>query len=560
MYHKFHLISGLILISLIGFAGCTPDHDLSYYTDDIAFEMPAFSVPQFPSNTENIVDHGAVGDGRIKNTEAIARTIDAVVKTGGGTVYIPAGIWLTGPVQLQSNINLHLAEGALLQFTSDFEDYPLIRGTWEGRGEVRCISPIFGQDLENIAITGKGIIDGAGDGWRPVKKYKLTDHAWQQKLKTGVLSDDGEVWWPSEGAKNGGATVARLNARGDATVEEYAAAHKYLRPVMINLVNCKNVLLDGPTFQNSPAWNIHPLMCENMVIRNITVLNPWYSQNGDGLDLESCRNVIVYNCSFDVGDDAICLKSGKNEYGRERGMPSENIVIADCIVYHGHGGFTVGSEMSGGVRNIDVRRCTFLGTDVGLRFKSTRGRGGVVEKIYIQDILMKEIPMEALRFNLFYDHKEPIPAPDGDGMIAIHERPADPVTEETPSFRDIHISRITCMGASQAIMVQGLPEMAVKDVELSHLNISADKGAVFFEVDGITISESRITPAVGPAYSFLNARNIAVSTITPPETDDRLVTIAGPKSSNINLEATIVKANLELLNIGPDVPENAVTF
>lgn len=453
-----------------------------------------------------------------------------------------------------------MAKGALLQFTSDFEDYPLIRSTWEGRGEVRCISPIFGKDLENIAITGGGVIDGAGDGWRPVKKYKMTVRQWRQKIQSGVLSDDGQVWWPSEAAKNGQAIVKRLNARGDATLEEYAAAHKFLRPVMVNLVNCKNVLLDGPTFQNSPAWNIHPLLCENLIVRNITLLNPWYAQNGAGIDLESCRNVLVYNSRFDVGDDAICLKSGKNEYGRERGRPSENIVIADCVVYHGHGGFTVGSEMSGGIRNVDVRRCTFLGTDVGIRFKSTRGRGGVVENIYISDILMKDIPMEALRFNLFYEQKEPIPAPDGDGMIVIKERPADPVTEETPSFRDIYISNITCIGAGIAIMVQGLPEMAVKNIQLSGVNISATRGAVFFEVDGVSLTDTQILPQRGPIYSFLNARNVAVGHLGASESSAGTMSIAGVKTSNINLQATDVKTDLSRLSIGPEVPKNAVTY
>ena len=231
-----------------------------------------------------------------------------------------------------------------------------------------------------------------------------------------------------------------LDARGaDVPLAEYAAAREFLRPVMISLVECHRVLLDGPTFQNSPAWNIHPLLCEELVIRNITVLNPWYSQNGDGLDLDSCRRVAVYKCRFDVGDDAICIKSGKDEYGRRRGRPTEDVVIVDNVVYHGHGGFTVGSEMSGGVRNILVERCTFLGTDVGLRFKTTRGRGGVVEKIWIRDIQMNDIPTDAIGFNMYYGGEAPTEARGGRRAAP---RPAMPVNEGTPQFRDIVLSRI----------------------------------------------------------------------------------------------------------------------
>src|SRR5690606_35184650 len=182
----------------------------------------------------------------------------------------------------------------------------------------------------------------------------------------------------------------------------------FLRPVMVSLVGCNKVLLDGPTFQNSPAWNLHPLMCSNVILRNLTVRNPWYSQNGDGVDLESCKNVLIYNNTFDVGDDAICFKSGKNEDGRKRGMATENVIVKNNVVYHGHGGFVIGSEMSGGVKNVHVSNCTFLGTDVGLRFKSTRGRGGVVENIYISDIDMTNIPTESIRFNMFYGGNAPV--------------------------------------------------------------------------------------------------------------------------------------------------------
>ncbi|MHC4170980.1 MAG: glycoside hydrolase family 28 protein, partial [Planctomycetota bacterium] len=306
--------------------------------DSLPFAMPEFKAPEFPNRTFLITDYGAVSDGQTKNTEAIAKTIGACAKAGGGTVVVPAGFWMTGPILLKSNVNLHLDKGAIIVFSSAIEDYPMVQRTFEGLESIRRQSPISGGNLENIAITGDGVIDGSGGVWRPVKKYKLRESDWRKLVSSGGAVDEAaDIWWPSQAALNGAKTVAELKNR-QAPVAEYIQAAEYLRPVMVSLVSCKNVLLDGPTFQNSPAWNIHPLMCENMTIRNITVRNPWFSQNGDGLDLESCKNVVVHNCSFDVGDDAMCMKSGKDEYGRQRGIPTENVAIWDCTVYHGHGG------------------------------------------------------------------------------------------------------------------------------------------------------------------------------------------------------------------------------
>ena len=410
-----------LLLSLACFAGlcvssasAQPSLDPRTLTADLPFAMAPVALPQIPARVCSIADHGARGDGATLNTEAIAAAIEACSKAGGGRVVVPRGIFLTGPIELKSRIDLHLDRGALLRFSPRFELYPPVRASYEGGDRVKARSPIWAKGAEDIAITGEGVIDGSGQAWRPVKKFKMTANQWKALLASGgVVDASGENWWPSREAMNGEATVKALDARGSGVpLADYAAAREFLRPVMISLVECRRVLLDGPTFQNSPAWNIHPLLCEDMVIRNITVLNPWYSQNGDGLDLESCRRVIVHNCKFDVGDDAICIKSGKDEAGRKRGRPTEDIVIADNIVYHGHGGFTVGSEMSGGVRNILVERCTFLGTDIGVRFKTTRGRGGVVEKIWIRDVQMTDIPTDAIGFNMYYGGEAPTEAAD----------------------------------------------------------------------------------------------------------------------------------------------------
>jgi polygalacturonase len=520
-------------------------------TSDLPFVVPDVKEPKFPDNTFRITDFGAVGDGHTKNTDAFAKAIKACVDAGGGRVLVPAGIWLTGPIQLKSNLNLHLEEGAVVLFSGDFEDYPLLRRTWEGLAAVRCMPPLFGENLENIALTGQGIFDGSGQAWRPVKKFKMTERQWKALLNSGgAVDDEGKIWWPSAEALKGAETVKQLDARG-AETHEYAAARQYLRPVLVGITKCKGVLLDGPTFQNSPAWNVHPVMCEDMIIRNVTVRNPWWSQNGDGLDLESCRNVIVTNCNFDVGDDAICMKSGKNEYGRRRGKPTENVAIWDCTVYHGHGGFVVGSETSGSIRNIYVKNCSFLGTDVGLRFKSTRGRGGVVENIYVQDIRMKDIPTDAVRFNMFYEKTPPSPEQS-------LEYAAEPVSEQTPRFQNIHFRNIICSGADNAIYMQGLPEMPVQKVYFENVVISARAGVTCIEADDIKFKNVRIMPRKGPAFGLYNSRNFVMEDMTFPKSDEAFIKLAGEKTRSINLRGVDPSVIADEVEYGKDARPDAL--
>lgn len=420
-------------------------------------------VPTFVDNKVNIRDFGAVSDGKTLNTEAINAAVEACAAAGGGQVIIPKGLWLTGPIILKSGINLHVEAGAVVLFTPNYEQYPLRKVSLNGVEHVMVTSPIYGEDLENIAITGSGVFDGSGHCWRPVKRFKMTDKQWRELTASGgVVDSDGEIWWPNVEAMEGAEKLRQLMAK-KAPLTEYDAVRVYLRPRLMNLINCRVVLIDGPTFQNSPMWNLHPILCEDITLRNITVRNPWYSQNGDGLDLESCRNAVVENSVFDVGDDAICLKSGKDEIGRKIGVPTENVVIRDCRVYHGHGGFVIGSEMSGGVRNIWVTGCQFIGTDVGLRFKSTRGRGGVVENVWIDSIDMVNIDGPAILFDMYYEVK-----PD--------EKKVMPVTEETPKFRNVSMKNVICRGADIGIFVRGLPEMPVRNLTFENVSITSDQG------------------------------------------------------------------------------------
>jgi len=431
---------------------------------DIEFEMPRVIEPDFPDYAVSIVDFGAVGDGQTLNSDAIAKAISVVSENGGGRVIVPRGVWLTGPIELKSNINLHAEAGAMVIFSKNKDLYPLIESNWEGWKTVRSLSPLYGKDLENIAFTGEGIYDGSGEVWRLVKREKMTDNQWKKLVNSGgIVSEDGKLWFPSESYRKGRELRAELGPWFSDNLEDYQDSRDFYRPVMVSLVNCNKVLLDGPVFQNSAAWCIHPLLCENLTVRNIDVRNPWYSQNGDGIDIESCKNSVVYNCTFDVGDDAICIKSGKDKEGRDRGMPTENLVVKNCVVYHGHGGVTVGSEMSGGVKNMHVSGCTFIGTDVGIRFKSTRGRGGVVEKIYLSDIDMINIHTNAISFNLYYGglSVSEMLAQNENGNIQSKKQP---VTEETPQLKDIFMKNITCKEARQAIYLQGLPEMNLENV------------------------------------------------------------------------------------------------
>ena len=535
----------LFYIALIAVAACQRTPEEKKIMENLPFEMPQVDVPSFKTDTFNIADYGAVPDGSTTCTGAFAKAIEACSDAGGGVVLVPAGMWLTGPITLKSRINLHLNSGALIQFSSSKDDYPLVLSYYEGVRAVRCQSPITGLNLEDIAITGSGVIDGNGGYWRQVKKDKLTEYQWKELVASGGVVD-GDKWYPSEQARESNDLAARDNLPEVQTLENMKPYKDFLRPVMVSLVGCKRVLLEGVTFQNSPAWNVNPLMCEHVTLRNLTIRNPWYSQNGDGLDLESCRIGTITNCNFDVGDDGICIKSGKDEKGRKRGMPTELFVIRDCIVYHAHGGFVVGSEMSGGVRKIFVSNCIFMGTDCGLRFKSLRGRGGVVEDIYMENIRMTNIATEAIRFNLFYASKSPSEDPLTEDPV-IKEQP---VSEATPVFRNMSFKNIICEGAEKAIMMQGIPEMPVENMTFENMNIRAREGISFNYVKDLTFRNVNLTVEKGNAVSVVNSKNIVFDSFLSTG-QDQLFRVAGDYTGNIQ-----IKTDHSITFNDIDCPEN----
>ena len=483
-----------------------------YLYEDLPFEMPRVEVPSFPDNSVNLLDLGGIPDGVTLNTDAFAKAMQDLSDKGGGTLIVPEGIWFTGPIVFRSNINMHLEKGALILFSPDKDLYPLVETVFEGLDTRRCQSPISGRNLENIAITGEGSINGSGEAWRPLKKEKVTEGHWKKVVSSrGVVLND-NYWFPSAAALKAHQNSDMNVPRKDLTEEEWLEIKDFLRPVMVSFIECKNVFLQGVLFENSPAWNIHPLMCENVIVDDILVRNPSYAQNGDGIDLESCVNSIIVNSVFDVGDDAICIKSGKDEDGRRRDRPTENLIVDNCKVFQGHGGFVVGSEMSGGVRNISVSNCQFLGTDVGLRFKSNRGRGGVVENIYISDIYMFNIITDSFLFDLYYGGKSASEALANGDTTPTEEQMFE-VTEETPVFKNIYVKDLVSRNARRAMFFNGLPEMNIENIHLENAFITARFGAEFSESKEITFKNVTVIAEEGAAYKFHNVKHFTAENL-----------------------------------------------
>ncbi len=493
---KKYLKLGLYSLLSLTILSCRSG-EFDYLYKDLPFAMERLSRPDIPDRTALLTDFGGVGDGSILNTEAFARAIEALEAKGGGHLVVPAGIWRTGPITLKSNIDLHVTRNAVIVFDPALDIYPVIETNFEGLDTRRCESPINAEAQHDISITGEGVIDGSGEYWRPLKRRKVTESEWRKQLTMkGHVEND--VWYPGVAYLEGlSLSDPHLNVpRVRLSEEDWLRIKCFLRPVMVSLRRCENVLLEGVTFQNSPAWNIHPLLCRNVIIKGLTVRNPDYSENGDGIDIDACENVLVLDSSFDVGDDGICIKSGKDEDGRLRGVACRNLLIDNCTVYHGHGGFVVGSEMSGGVENIKVSNCRFLGTDIGLRFKSKRGRGGVVRNIHISDIYMKDIVNQAILFDLNYLQRSAV----------IDEE--FQIDNTTPVFRDITMHRIVCNGSNRVLQINGLPEMPVSNIKITDCHLTGRTGVYINTANDILMHNLTVNAAEGEPFTILNTHNV----------------------------------------------------
>ncbi len=540
-----------IILLITGSLSVTRQHaqetiNMNAFLEDIPFSMPDIELPSFPENSFNIVDFGASGDGQTLNTDAFDKAIGACHAAGGGRIVVPAGIWLTGPIRFMSNVNLHLEQNALILFSRDHDDYPVIQNPVNKSYTVS--PPIYGFSLENIAITGQGILDGSGETWRPVKKMKTTESQWKKLLASGgVVSSDGKIYWPTREAMEGEAYLKNLRKkdRTTLTAKDYEPARDYMRPYMVVFYKCNRVLFDGPTFRNSPKFVLYPTFCQNMVIRNIKVFNEWWAQNGDGIDLSGGKNILVSNCLVSVGDDAICMKSSKSKNYHEDPV-LQNVIIKGCEVYHGHGGFVIGSNTDGGMRNIAVMNCTFVTTDVGLRFKSSRGRGGLVENIYIRDIFMKDIVREAILFNTYYDTSED----DRDVVFEVNER--------TPRFQKFHISNVSCNGANQAVKILGLPEMPVQEITFENITISAKTGFESRDARNIVMNNMTIIPEEGPVYQLDDSSDFSMENIRSPSENLVFMKLEGKQTANIQIINSDSDSSKKVFSFGQEVKENAV--
>jgi len=412
----------------------------------IPFDMPGFVEPSFPDRTFSIADFGAQAGGSAKNTRAIAQAIAACAKAGGGRVLVPPGVWLTGAIHLRSRVNLHLADGAELRFSQAFEDYlPVV---YTQRGGVRCYnySPlIYAHRCSDIAVTGAGTLNGQG-----------------------------EVWWPWTKRQPGMKRLFEAPAQGVPVAERvFGTEADGVRPPFIQPIDCRNVLLEGFTVKSGPSWNIHPVYCENVTVRgvSVTTLGP----NNDGIDPDSCRNVLVEDCVLDTGDDCICLKAGRNEDAWAVARPCENVVVRRCRTLHGHGGVVLGSEMSAGIRNVLVHDCRFEGTARGIRIKSCPGRGGAIENVWFQDIAMDRISGAAIHVTLRYPHQ------DGD-------------PKALPRFRNIHIRNVTCAKAKVAAEILGLPDSLIEQVTLEDVRIASEAGLRAEYVQDLRLTRVDLSP------------------------------------------------------------------
>jgi polygalacturonase len=392
--------------------------------------------PRFPARDVRITDYGARGDRTTLNTAAIARAIEACSAAGGGRVVVPAGDFLTGAIHLRSNVNLHVQQGATLRFSTDPAHYPLVFTRWEGV-ELMNYSPlIYARRQRNIAITGAGTLDGQGNA----------QHWWSWKGKWGGTIDHG---W-REGMPDQRAARARLFQMAEDRVpvgKRVFGDGAFLRPAFIQPYDCDNVLIEGVRIRNAPFWNIHPVLCRNIIVRGVDVFG--HGPNNDGLDPESCDGMLIEACQFDTGDDCIAVNSGRNEDGRRLAAPAQNIVIRDCRMKEGHGGITVGSQISGGARWIFAERCQLSSPDLwyAIRFKNNALRGGLLENFHYRDITVGEVSRAAIACDFNYEE-------GANGRF-------------TPRLNGVRIERLRATNATRVLDSQGLPAAPVGDLTLS---------------------------------------------------------------------------------------------
>lgn len=480
-------------------------------TDTLPFNMPAIRLFSFGDHTCSIDAYGAVGDGVTLNTKAIALAIKDCADQGGGTVIVPAGRYLTGAIHLESDIALDVQEGAELLFSQNAYDYlPAVFSRYEGM-EYYGYSPfISARDCHDIALTGKGLINGQGQAW------------WDWKR------------WQQAGAKK---LYALAEAGAPPEERVFATTKDGLRPALIEFTNCERIAVEGVTLKNGPMWTLHPLYSKDILIRDITVLTE--GPNNDGIVIDSSSTVLIENVRLNTEDDAIVIKSGVDRDGQRVGKPAENIVIRNCSVGRGNGGVVIGSEMSGDVRNVFVSHCDFDGTKRGFRVKSAPGRGGIVENIWIENITMENIVAEAIFLNMFYDSKNVV----------------RPTTANPPIFRNFFFKNITCTQANDAIVITGASDSFIKNVSFENIDMQAKTGISMQNIDTLSLNHIRIEAKTRPLMTLTNLRHATFDLLDHPPVYRPFILINGTQSEDIRFAKGYTATTLR---IGRGIPKTTV--
>ncbi len=444
--------------------------------------IPNSSESRPANHVVNVLDFGAVGDGRTLCTAGIQAAIHACAAAGGGKVFVPAGKYLTGPIFLKSNLEFEVSAGATLLGSTNFADYSTIPGWWEGLERTVYASMITGIDLENVAITGQGTLDGQGAVW--LDAWGRTE---QLRKKLGLVGREPEnppgspLPWP--------------------------------RPRIINLYRTRKVLIRGLTIHDSPSWTVHPVLCEDVYIEGLTIINPPHSPNTDGIDPESCRNVRISSCYISTGDDCIMLKSGYKQIPGKPFLPSENIAVTNCAFNAGGCGVGIGSETAGGVRNVAISNCVCDGTTCGLYFRTARGRGNVVENVSAVNVVMRNLEDTGIIFSMFYEDED---------RSTLHR-----VDMRTPVFRNFHCSDILLDGAKMAVVVEGLPESPIQRLSLDNVFVkAAEKGISCYQVHGFNLSNAVVNTNSGPPVQCKNVLDLELVRVRAPKSQPKVPVIA----------------------------------
>jgi polygalacturonase len=484
-----------------GMVGATPVFAHSTDTDLLQGQ----SDSHLPKYMFDVRDFGARGDGKTMNTKAIQAAVDACGRVGGGRVVVPAGKYLSGPIMLKSNMEFEVMAGGTLVGSANFEDYSTIQGRWEGLERTIYASLLTGEGLENISITGQGVLDGQGGLWWDAHRKTM-----EMRRAMGLVDREPE------------------NPAG--------APLRWPRPRMIYLSKCKNILVRGLTIINSPSWNIHPVLCENVRIDGVSIINPSDSPNTDGIDPDSCKNVRISNCYITTGDDCIIIKSGYKHIPGKPYAPSENIVVTNCVFGTGHCGVGVGSETAGGVRNVAISNCVCDATNSGLRFKTARSRGAVVENIRATNVVMRGIRDAAVFVGMFYDN--------GDKTHAL------PIDEFTPTFRNFQFSDIVVHGAKTAISVEGLLENPVQSLSVRNMVASSTTGVAVSGVRGASFENLQIYPDGGSPFNFKDAEDLELVRVRTNKVGGDLPVIVLERVKNAAIEScTAVPGNTALISV-----------